>query len=130
MSTGRAKVDAMTHAQRFLDGYLDAWLTNDVDSIRALFAPDATYRGAARQLEPFVGVDAIVAHWLEDRDEPGEWGFDGAVAEETPHAAVIRGVTTYGAGEKSGVYDNTWLVRFDDEGRAVEFQDWWFEREA
>lgn len=60
----------MSNAERFLAGYLDAWRTNEADSIRALFAPDATYRSGARDLAPAVGTDAIVAHWLEERDEP------------------------------------------------------------
>lgn len=117
-----------SNAERFLAGYLDAWETNEVDSIRALFAPDATYRASPRDASPAVGVDAIVAHWLEDRDEPGTWSYGGGVELETPRAAVIRGVTTYTAGPKTSVYDNVWLVRFDDEGRASEFQDWWFQR--
>lgn len=118
----------MSNAERFLAGYLDAWRTNEADSIRALFAPDATYRSGARDLAPAVGADAIVEHWLEERDEPGEWSYEGGVELEDGKAAVIRGATTYSAGPKSGVYENVWLVRFDDEGRASEFQDWWFPR--
>ena len=120
----------MSNAQRFLDGYLDAWRTNDVESIRALFAPDATYRSSARDLEPAVGVEKIIAHWLEERDEPGTWSYDGAVELQTERAAVIRGVTTYTDGQKSGIYENVWLVRFAEDGRASEFQDWWFQRAA
>lgn len=38
-----------SNAERFLAGYLDAWETNEVDSIQAL-APDATYWGSHRDL--------------------------------------------------------------------------------
>lgn len=117
----------MSNAQRFLDGYLDAWRTNDPDAVRSLFSSDAVYRGGAHELDLVVGIDRIVSAWDEWRDEPGSWGYEGAVDLETETAAVIRGVTTYTAGPKSGVYDNVWLVRFDEEGRAAEFQDWWFE---
>jgi hypothetical protein len=120
----------MSYAERFLDGYIDAWRTNDPDSIRALFAPDATYRSGVRDLEPATGADAIVAHWLEERDEPGTWSYSGAVELQTEKAAVIRGVTTYTDGPKSGVYANVWLVRFAEDGRASEFQDWWFPQEG
>ena len=120
----------MSYAQHFLDGYLDAWRTNDPDSIRALFAADATYRNAARDLEPAVGVDEIVSLWEEERDEPGTWSYSGAVDLQTETAAVIRGVTTYIGGPKAGTYVNVWLVRFDENGRANEFQDWWFQREG
>ena len=93
----------MSYADRFLDGYLDAWRTNDPDSIRALFAPDATYRGGAHDLEPAVGIDQIIARWDEERDEPGTWSYSGAVDLQTETAAVIRGVTTYTEGPKSGI---------------------------
>jgi hypothetical protein len=120
----------MSYAERFLDGYLDAWRTNDHDSIRALFAQDATYRSGARDLEPAVGVDEIVERWEDERDKPGTWSYSGAVDLQTETAAVIRGVTTYTEGPKSGTYENVWLVRFDEDGRANEFQDWWFQREG
>jgi len=119
----------MSYADRFLDGYLDAWRTNDPDGIRALFAPDATYRGGAHDLEPAVGIDQIIARWDEERDEPGTWSYSGAVDLQTETAAVIRGVTTYTEGPKSGSYANVWLVRFDKHGLAGEFQDWWFQLE-
>ncbi|SFS17435.1 SnoaL-like domain-containing protein [Microbacterium sp. cf046] len=120
----------MSNAERFLKGYLDAWRTNDPDSIRGLFTPDATYRSGARDLEPALGADAIVAQWEEERDEPGTWSYEGGVDLQTEKAAVIRGVTTYTEGPKSGTYENVWLVRFDEDGRAAEFQDWWVQREG
>jgi hypothetical protein len=120
----------MSNAQRFLDGYLDAWRTNDPDAIRELFTVDATYRGAAHHPDPAIGIDAIIALWDEERDEPGTWSYDGGVELENKRAAVIRGVTTYSEGPKGGAYENVWLVRFADDGRVSEFQDWWFQREA
>ncbi|MDE0547098.1 nuclear transport factor 2 family protein [Microbacterium sp. C7(2022)] len=120
----------MSNAQRFLDGYLDAWRTNDGDSIRALFTEDATYRGSARHLDPATGIDAIVALWDEERDAPETWSYSGGVDLETPGHAVIRGTTTYTDGVKAGAYANVWLVRFDESGKACEFQDWWFPQEA
>lgn len=83
----------MSYAERFLDGYLDAWRTNDHDSIRALFTADATYRSSARDLEPAEGIDEIVARWDAERDEPGTWSYSGAVDLQTETSAVIRGIT-------------------------------------
>ncbi len=128
-SRGRARVQGMGNAQNFLDGYLDAWRTVDLDRVRSLFAVDAVYKGRAYDPEPDLGVDAIVAMWDDERDAPGTWSYDGGVVEmETADSAVIRGVTTYTDGPKKGVYDNLWLVRFDGEGRATEFWDWWVAR--
>ncbi|MFB8386921.1 nuclear transport factor 2 family protein [Microbacterium sp. NPDC055910] len=118
----------MSNAERFLSGYVEAWRTNEPDAIRALFTDDAVYRGSPDDLEPAVGIDRILALWSDERDEPGEWTFDGHVEIETTDAAAIRGVTTYAAGAKVGTYDNLWLVRFADDGRAREFTEWWIER--
>jgi hypothetical protein len=38
--------------------------------------------------------------------------------------AVIRGVSTY----PTTVYDNLWIVRFADDGRAVDFTEFWVDR--
>ena len=68
------KEDRVTRddVQRWLDGYVDAWRSNDPEAIGALFAPDATYRFQPYG-DPVVGREAIVANWLEDPDEPGSW---------------------------------------------------------
>jgi ketosteroid isomerase-like protein len=121
----------VSRAERFVQGYLNAWQTVDLDAVRALFAPDAVYKGRAYDTEPDLGVDAIVQMWDEERDEPGTWTYEGGVVEmETTDAAAIRGVTSYTQGPKTGVYDNLWLVRFDGEGRVTEFWDWWVERKG
>ncbi|KRA24089.1 hypothetical protein ASD65_06365 [Microbacterium sp. Root61] len=120
----------MSNAADFLQGYLAAWRTNDHDSIRALFAPDAVYRSRPHDPDPAVGHDRIVALWDEEQDAPDEWSYEGAVDLETPDAAAIRGVTTYTDGAKASIYDNLWLVRFDAEGRATEFTDWWVLRKV
>ena len=120
----------MSNATDFLQGYLDAWRSNDHDSIRALFAPDAVYRARPYERDAATGHDRIAARWDEGRDEPDEWSYEGAVEIETTDAAAIRGVTTYAGGPKVGVYDNLFLVRFDAEGRATEFTDWWVLRES
>lgn len=68
-----------------------------------------------------------MAHWLEERDEPDTWSYEGEVELETPGAAVIR-VSRRTPRVRRRATTNVWLVRFDDDGRASEFQDWWFQR--
>ena len=60
------------HVQRWVDGYLAAWTNNDPTAIEALFTPDASYRQRP-YATPKIGVDAIVADWIERKDEPGTW---------------------------------------------------------
>lgn len=118
----------MTNATDFVARYLTAWRTNDPADIAAVFAPDAVYHPRPNASQIASGIEEIVPFWLEERDEPGTWEFEWSIAVEDAHAAAIRGVTTYPAGPKQGTYDNLWLVRFDDDGRAVEFTDWWIAR--
>ncbi len=118
----------MTKATDFVARYLTAWTTNDPADIAAVFAPDAAYPPRPNALHVPSGIDEITAFWLEEKDEPGTWEFDWTVVVEDENAAAIRGVTRYPTGAKTGVYDNLWLVRFDADGRAAEFTDWWISR--
>ncbi|MCB1280456.1 MAG: hypothetical protein KDB18_02930, partial [Salinibacterium sp.] len=72
--------------------------------------------------------EQLVAKWTSWADEPGAWSFDYTVFLEDDQGAVIQAVTTYPAGEKSGVYDNVWLLRFGPDGRVSEFTDYWVQR--
>jgi ribonuclease HI len=111
---------------RWLDGYLRAWRSNDPADIRALFATDAIYRPT-----PFAdgprGREAIVADWLERRDEPGTWTFEGDVECATPSLGIVRCRIGYPPRTE---YRTMWLVRFDSAGQATEFTEWWMERPA
>ncbi|MDR9451175.1 MAG: SgcJ/EcaC family oxidoreductase, partial [Acidimicrobiia bacterium] len=49
---------------RWIDAYIDAWRSNDPESIAALFAEDATYAYHPWD-EPLRGREAIVADWLK-----------------------------------------------------------------
>lgn len=111
----------------WVENYRRAWLSNDPEQIRALFTPEAEYRGrpAARA---WVGHDAIIAGWLEHADAPEDWSFEWNLVAVDGETAVVRGLTRYPAGPKAGVYDNLWVLRLAEDGRAREFTDWWIER--
>lgn len=113
----------ITDAERWLEGYLRAWQTNETDDIRAIFTDDAEYF-----TEPWVppqrGLDTIVAAWLERRDEPGTWTFDGRVIAVDDRLVFIQGQTAYSAGT---TYSNLWVVRLADDGRASSFTEWWMD---
>lgn len=125
-------------AQSWLDAYVDAWRTYDPEQIRAFFSEDVVYRYHAYD-EPVVGADAVVASWLGEsdaegvstRDAPGTYD-----AEFTPFAVdgdtvVASGVTRYRrepGGPVERVYDNCFLMRFDDQRRCREFTEYYVRR--
>jgi ketosteroid isomerase-like protein len=114
--------------QRWLDAYVDAWRTYDPDAIGALFATDATYRYHAYD-EPLAGRDAIVADWLDARDDPGSW-----TAHYEPYAIDGDRVVAVGEsrylepdGSLRTIYYNLWTLRFDGAGQCVDFVEYFNE---
>jgi ketosteroid isomerase-like protein len=129
---GSSRVGCMdrTTAQTWLDDYVSAWKSYDADAIGALFAEDVSYRYYPNG-DPIVGRDALVSSWLEERDAPDT--YDG---HYTPYAVdgaavVATGTSVYQdhpEGPVTRTYDNCFLIRFDDDGRATEFTEFYKER--
>jgi ketosteroid isomerase-like protein len=109
--------------QQWLDDYVAAWRSYDADAIRALFAPDATYAYEPWEA-PLRGPDAIVASWLEDRDDPGSWAAAYAPALIEGNAAIATGETRYSDGKH---FSNLFQLEFDDEGRCTRFVEWYLQ---
>ena len=111
--------------QRWLDGYVDAWRSNDPAAIGDLFNDDVRYAYQPYR-EPVRGRDALVEDWLEAPDDPDSWE-----AHYEPYAvdgdrAVAVGESRYlENGKLARLYYNVWLLRFDDHGRCAEFVEYW-----
>ena len=122
----------------WLEAYVDAWTSYDTDEIAALFADEVRYRYHPYD-QPIVGRDAVVASWLGEgdfagastRDDPGTYtaGYH-TIAVDGDHAVAI-GTTSYREtpdGPVVKVYDNCFVMRFDDDGRCSEFTEWFVKR--
>jgi hypothetical protein len=125
-------------AQAWLNAYVEAWHTYDRERIRALFSADVRYRYHPSD-EPVVGVDAVVASWLgesdaEDtssRDAPGTYDAKYAPVAVDGNTVVATGSSTYRlepAGPVDRIYDNCFIMSFDDEGRCREFTEFYVRR--
>jgi SnoaL-like domain len=113
----------------WLDAYSQAWRSYDPRAIGELFSPDARYAYHPWD-EPVRGREAIVASWLEDRDEPGTYdgryepfAVDGDLAVATGRS---RYLDADGAVERE--YYNLFQLRFDTEGRCRDFREWFMLR--
>jgi ketosteroid isomerase-like protein len=111
-------------ADAWVQRYIRAWESNDPDAIGSLFTDNAVYRPTPMS-EGWRGRQAIVKGWLERKDDPGTWAFEYEVLAADGDLAVVRGVTRYDP--PYPVYENLWLVRLDDRGRASEFIEYWME---
>ncbi len=118
-----------TDFDNWLDGYRQAWRTDDPDQIGALFSEDATYAPWPFG-EPWRGRDAIVARWVERGDSQAAWQFESELLAVDGDRGVIRGLTTYPAHdeEPEEVYSNIWVVSLAPDGRARSFAEWGVQR--
>jgi ketosteroid isomerase-like protein len=112
--------------QDWLDRYVAAWKSYDAEQIGDLFSENAEYRYHPQD-DPVVGRDAIVASWLEDRDETGTYdaSYEPLAIDGDIH--VARGTSSYfdADGELSDQYANVYLCRFDGDGRCTSFTEYW-----
>lgn len=121
-----------TAVANWLDRYVAAWRSYDPEEIGALFADDAVYRfhpwdGDAEAVQ---GRAAIVADWLETPDEPGSWEASYRPWAVDRDRAVAVGTSRYLATDDApeAEFHNVFLLRFDDDGRCVEFTDVYMRR--
>jgi uncharacterized protein (TIGR02246 family) len=107
----------------WVDRYRVVWETNEPEQIAALFTEDATY-ATEPYAEPWRGRDAIVAGWLEARDEPGQTDFRYEILAIDGDLGFVRGWTTY-HDPPERTYSNLWEIRLGDDGRCSEFVEWY-----
>ncbi|HEX5631535.1 MAG TPA: nuclear transport factor 2 family protein [Acidimicrobiia bacterium] len=111
--------------QSWLDAYVDAWRSNEVAKIGALFTADVVYRFRPFE-KPLIGRDAVVAAWLDVDDPPGSWQADYQVWAVSEDRAAATGRTTYASG---AIFHNVFLLRFRD-GACCEYTEWFVEEPA
>jgi ketosteroid isomerase-like protein len=113
----------------WLTAYQEAWRSYDPAAIAGLFSEDASYRYHPYD-EPVRGRAAIVESWLEDPDKQGTYESAYQPLLVAGGSAVVTGASTYRADDGSGdtIYDNCFVLRFDDEGRCTEFTEWYMRR--
>jgi hypothetical protein len=113
----------------WLQRYVDAWKTYDRKKIGDLFSEAAEYRYHPYD-EPIKGRAAVVNSWVKEPDRPGSFDARYRAIAVDGDVAVAAGNSTYfdQHGTIDRVYDNLFVLRFDDEGRCKEFTEWYFKR--
>lgn len=117
-------------AEDWVRRYRVAWDSNDPADIRGLFTDDAVYRGKPDDPAPYAGIDAIIAGWLADADQPGDTEFEWRVLAVDGDVAIAQCVTEYLNEQPPVTYDNLFVIRLAPDGRATEFTDWWVPRRS
>jgi hypothetical protein len=125
-------------AQEWLDRYVAAWMSYDPDAIGSLFSDEVSYRYHPYD-EPLVGREAVVSSWLEEsesdnapgRDAPGTYDAAYAPVAVDGDVVVATGSSHYRErpdGPVVEVFDNCFVMRFDDAGRCREFTEYFIRR--
>lgn len=113
--------------ERWMEGYIKAWRTNDPQDIGPLFTEDARYHTAPHR-PPWKGRQGIVEGWIDRKDEPGQWDFRYEIVAIADDVAFVQGWTDY-PNDRPTAYSNLWVIRLDDQGRCSEFTEWWMATE-
>ncbi|HEY5521087.1 MAG TPA: nuclear transport factor 2 family protein [Candidatus Limnocylindrales bacterium] len=122
----------MTHEQfqDWLNRYVEAWKTYDSAQIGALFSAEAEYRYHPQD-EPERGRDAILAAWLENRDDPGTYDAKyHPLAIDADGTHVASGWSRYfetPGGDMRDEYWNIYVCRFNDAGECTSFIEYWIQ---
>jgi hypothetical protein len=111
--------------------YIDAWKSYEPEAIGRLFAESATYSFHPFDEEPVRGREAIVANWLENPDAPGTYDAEYKTIAVDGDVAVANGRSTYYEADGKTlrrVFDNIFVMRFDDQGQCLEFREWYMQQ--
>jgi ketosteroid isomerase-like protein len=109
----------------WIELYERAWRTAGTDLLAKLFAADATYKTAPYE-PPFRGLEAIAKMWEDERDSPDEnfdMSYEIVAVEGSTAVAMVKVLYGQPIGQE---YSDIWIVRFDEGGRCVAFEEWPF----
>lgn len=112
--------------ERWMDGYVLAWSTNEPEHIGALFTEDAVYDPQTAGGE-WHGLEEIVRRWKEIDDDEENWDFEWLPLVETDDLAIVTGRTRYS--EPPLNYRNLFVIRFAEDGRCRDFTEWYIEED-
>ena len=112
--------------QAWIEGYVQAWNTNDPEDIGRIFAPEAQYYTAPYR-QPWAGREQIILGWLGRKDDPGTFEFRYQILGVDQKTGFVRGWTKYFSPPKQ--YSNLWVVRLNEQGQCEEFVEWWMEED-
>lgn len=109
----------------WVDRYEAAWRSPGTEALQDVFSEDASYRQGPYHQE-LVGLHTIAAMWERERAGPDElFTLQSEVVAVEGDTAVVRAEVQYGD-PPVREYRDLWVVRFDERGHAVAFEEWPF----
>ena len=107
--------------EKWIAGYERAWRAAGTGSLAALFCEDASYRMSPYE-DIVHGLAAIGELWERERASPDEeFEMRSELVAVEGATAVARIEVAYASGAE---YRDLWIVRFGEDGRCREFEEW------
>lgn len=107
--------------EAWIAAYERAWRAPGVEALTELFCEDASYRMSPYE-DAAHGLDSIAALWERERVGPDEeFELGSKLVAVEGDTAVARIEVAYASGAQ---YRDLWIIRFDDDGRCREFEEW------
>ena len=116
--------------QTWLDNYVEAGRTYDAAKIGALFSDNVLYFYTPfDEHDPVRGREAIVTHWLQERNDPDTWQAHYVPVAVEGRVGVAQGRTRYlrADGTVEREFANIFVLHFDDVGRCERFTEWYMQ---
>jgi len=116
---------------RWLDGYLAAWRSDDRAAVEALFTEDSAYFTAPYRSK--LSREALVEYWLGENESQLAWSAEYRVLAREGDLYVVGVVVRYPDGEDGAspalVYHDIWLITLASDGRAEQFVEYFMAEE-
>jgi hypothetical protein len=120
-------VATLTRAQlsKWLADYERAWRTEGTDALGELFSSEASY-STTPYAKPHLGLDAIKEMWEEERLTHEEiFTMVSEIVAVEADTGVAR-IAVHYEGPSQQEYRDLWIIRLDEAGRCVHFEEWPF----
>jgi hypothetical protein len=109
----------------WIAAYEAAWRSEGAGGLSQLFAREASYSTGPYE-RPHIGLESISKMWEAERESHEEtFTLHTEILAVDGDTGIVRSAVHY---EKPRVqeYRNLWVIRLDEEGRCVHFEEWPF----
>ena len=113
-----------TDLQTWVARYEEAWREPGTGRLQEIFAADATYSTGPYE-EPHRGLDAIAEMWERERSPDEKFTLASEVVAVDGDTGVVRVEVSYERPRRQQ-YRDLWVVRLDQAGRCIGFEEWPF----
>jgi len=118
-------VAQLDHAQltRWVAEYEGAWRSEGTESLHRLFSPEASYSIGPYE-RSHIGIDSIAEMWEAERQGHDEiFSMHSEIVAIEGDTGVVR-VTVHYDQPRQQEYRDLWIVRLDEDGLCVHFEEW------